>query len=178
MSKFRNFEKYEVFDDGRIWSYKSNKWLKPTTMKNGYQQVALSDNEGNIKMYLLHRVIYEAVTGEPIPPNMQVNHIDENKVNNVKSNLNLMTPKENTNWGSGIERRAKAMTNNQKLLKSLTNNKKLSKQVGAFKNGELILTFPSINEAHRQGFKKGNVCACCNGVKSYKTYKGYEWRYI
>ena len=33
MSKFRNFEKYEVYEDGRIWSYKTNKWLKPKTEK-------------------------------------------------------------------------------------------------------------------------------------------------
>ena len=173
---FRNYSKYEIHDDGRIWSYKTKKFLKPATMKNGYQRVALSDNEGNIKTYLLHRVIYEAVTGEPIPLGMQVNHIDENKENNARSNLNLMTPKQNTNWGSGIARRAKAMTNNQKLLKSLTNNKKLSKKVGAFKNNELIMSFPSLSEAGRQGFNIGTISVCCNCKR--KTHKGFEWRYI
>ena len=29
MSKFRDYDKYEVFEDGRIWSYKSKKFLKP-----------------------------------------------------------------------------------------------------------------------------------------------------
>ena len=166
MSKFRNFEKYEVFEDGRIFSYKKNKFLKPTT-KNGYQVVCLYDNEGNMKQYLVHRVVYESVTGAPIPDGLQVNHIDENKANNSISNLNLMTPKENTNWGSGIERCSKARINGKR-----------SKAVGAFKNDELVMTFPSTKECGRQGFDSGNVAACCRGVKSYKTYKGYIWRYL
>lgn len=167
---FRDFTKYEVYEDGRIWSYSRNKWLKPWTNKDGYQQVRLTDNEGKCKWYYLHRVVYETFSGEPIPDGMQVNHIDERKDNNARSNLNLMSPKQNTNWGSGIERRAKTQS------KVLINNPKRSKAVGAFKNGEIILTFPSANEAERNGFYSSAVCACCIG--KLKTYKGYEWRYL
>lgn len=166
MSKFRDFEKYEVFEDGRIWSYKSKKFLKPTTNKNGYQRVWLTDNEGKQKWYYLHRVVYESVSGEPIPNNLQCNHINECKSDNRFCNLNLLTPKQNTNWGTCVARRAKTNTNNPKH----------SKQVGAFKNGELIFTFPSVAEAHRQGFHQGNVWACCIGER--KTHKGFVWRYI
>ena len=167
MTKFRNYDKYEVFEDGRIYSYISKKFLKPYTNKNGYQQVALSDNEGNIKMYLLHRVVYETFSGSPIPEGMQVNHINEDKTDNrFFENLNLMTPKQNTNWGSGIERCRKANTNNQKK----------SKTVGAFKNNELVMTFPSTRECGRNGFYSSNVSACCRGER--KTHKGYTWRYI
>lgn len=82
MSKFRNFDKYEVYEDGRIWSYKYKKFLKLATLPSGYQIVSLSDNEGKIKNYLVHRVVYESVTGEPIPEGMQVNHINECKTDN------------------------------------------------------------------------------------------------
>ena len=50
------------------------------------------------------------------------------------------------------------------------------KQVGAFKDGELVMVFSSTTEAGRNGFIQSNVSACCNGKK--KTHKGYEWRYI
>lgn len=160
MSKFRQYDKYEVYDDGRIFSYKTKKFLKPYTMKNGYQLVHLSDNKGKIKTYYVHRVVYETFSGEPIPPNMQCNHIDEMKDNNARSNLNLMSPKQNTNWGSGIARRTK----------------KISKQVGAFKDGELVLKFQSTMEAGRNGFCQVSVARCCRGEK--KTHKGYEWRYL
>ena len=160
MCKFRDFEKYEVFEDGRIWSYKYKKFLKPTTMKNGYQRVWLTDNEGKQKWYYLHRVVYESVSGEPIPEGMQINHRSEVKTENMISNLELVTHKENCNFGTRNARVAKAQ----------------SKQVGAFKNGELIFTFPSANEARRQGYNQGAVAACCRGER--KIHKGYTWKYI
>lgn len=155
---FRDYSNYEVYEDGRIWSYNTNSFLKPKTNKGGYQTVRLADDNGKTKLYLLHRVVYETFSCKPIPPLMQVNHIDERKDNNSISNLNLMTPKENSNWGSGIERAAKSR----------------SKKVGAFKNGELIFTFPSTVEARRNGFN--SVSACCRGEQ--KTHKGYTWRYL
>ena len=166
MCKFRDFEKYEIYEDGRIWSYKTNRFLKPGTDKVGYKLVVLSDNEGNAKTYRLHRVVYEAVSGAPIPECFEVNHIDEDKSNNSFSNLNIMTHKENCNWGTGIER----------FTKALTNKPKISKAVGAFQNGKLVMTFPSTMEAERQGFSQGNIWLCCNGKR--KTHKGYTWKYL
>lgn len=167
MCKFRQYDNYEVFDDGKIYSYKSKKFLKPSTNKGGYQQVNLYDNEGKMKTYRLNRVVYEAVSGSHIPDGLQVNHINECKSDNRFENLNLMTCKENINFGS----------RNARVSKVMTNNPKLSKQVGAFdKNGELVMTFPSTMEASRQGFHKGNVSACCIGER--KTHKGFTWRYI
>ena len=167
---FKNFTKYEVYDDGRIWSYSRNKFLKPWANKDGYQRVELSDNEGKIKRYLVHRVIFESVSGEPIPEGFEINHINEDKTDCRFENLNLLTHKENINWGSGNERRAMTQS------KAMTNNPKISKQVGAFKDDELVMTFPSTREAHRQGFDSGAVGKCCNGKLPH--YKGYEWRFI
>lgn len=166
MCKFRDFDKYEIYEDGRIWSYKSKKFLKPHTLPSGYQQVHLYDNEGKSKMYRLHRVIYESVSGEPIPECYDVNHLNECKTDSRFDNLNLLTRKENINFG----------TRNERASKSLTNNTKRSKQVGAFKDGELVMTFPSTNEAGRQGFCQVSVSDCCNG--KLKTHKGYTWRYL
>lgn len=76
-----------------------------------------------------------------------------------------MTPKQNINYGTGIKRRAKSQ----------------SKQVGAYKDGNLVMTFNSTMEAGRQGFKQGNVWACCRNCFNRlgnNVYKGYEWRYI
>ena len=174
---FRDFNKYEVYKDGRIWSYKTNRFLKPETTKCGYQQVALSDNEGKIKMYLVHRVVYEAVTGEPIPNNLQCNHINECKLDNRFCNINLLTPKQNSNYGTRNERMSNNKNRSKAISKANTNNTKLSKQVGAFnRNGELVMKFASTMEAKRQGFNQGNVAACCRGERN--THKGFEWRYI
>lgn len=166
MSKFRDYDKYEVYEDGKIWSYYTNKFLKPQTRKDGYQQVQLSDNKGNKKRYYLHRIVWEAVTGAQIPEGYEINHISENKTENMVSNLELLSHKENLNYGS----------RNSKITKSMTNNPKISKAVGAFKNGELVMTFKSAREAGRNGFCKSAVVSCCNGKR--KTHKGFEWKYL
>ena len=160
MCKFRNYDNYEIYADGRIWSYKTNRFLKPQTSNRGYQLVNLYDNDGNSKTYLLHRVIYETFSGAPIPKNMQINHRSEVKTENMITNLELMSPKQNSNFGSRNSRIAEA----------------LSKQVGAFKNGELVMTFKSTQEASRQGFSQSHIVHCCNGER--KTHKGYTWRYL
>lgn len=167
---FRDYNKYEVFEDGRIWSYKYKKFLKPITTENGYQRVGLIDNEGNRKMYLLHRVVWEAVTGETIPKGMQINHRNEIKTSNMISNLELVSPKENCNW----------QTRNERISKSMTNGKR-SKQVGAYKYGKLVMTFLSTAEAGRNGFNQSAVAACCRNCyirEGNNVYKGFEWRYI
>ncbi len=164
--KFRDYSNYEIYEDGRIWSYKTKRFLKPGTNTSGYQVVVLTDNKGKGKMYLLHRVIFETFSGEPIPECMQCNHISEDKTDNRFCNINLMTPKQNINFGTGISRRAK----------------KISKQVGAFnKNGELVMTFQSTMEAQRNGFHSSAVSACCRNCYSREgnnIYKGFEWRYL
>ena len=139
--------------------------MKPATRKDGYQIVSLTDNEGKQKTYYLHRVVWEAVTGEQIPKGYEINHISEVKKSNMITNLELLTHKENNNYGSRTSRAAEA----------------LSKQVGAYKNGELIMTFPSTQEAGRQGFNEGAVAACCRNCYSREgnnKYKGFEWKYI
>ena len=169
---FRDYTKYEVFEDGRIWSYARNKWLKPHLRPDGYLVITLSDNDNNVKKYLHHRVVYESVTGQPIPEDLQVNHIDEVKTNNHISNLNLMTPKENTNWATGIERMRKGVS------KANTNHPKMSKPVAQYdKDGNLIQVWPSASEVERQlGYSQSNITMCCNGKR--KTANGFIWRYI
>ena len=170
---FKDYSNYEVYEDGKIWSYKTNKFLKPRTTKNGYQRIGLVDNEGKIKWYMLHRVVYESVTGEPIPEGMQCNHISEDKTDCSFANLNLLTPKENCNFGTRNKRIAKALS---KTLKGIIPKANPPKQVAAYKDGKLVMTFLSTREARRQGFNQGNISECCNGKR--KTHKGYTWKYI
>ena len=159
--------------------------MKPATLPNGYQQVALTDNEGNIKRYYIHRVVYEAFTGKPIQEGYEINHIDEKKYNNIVSNLELLTNKENMNFGTRNSRAAKSNTNNPKrskaISKAMTNNKKLSKKVGAFKDGKLVMIFPSTAEARRNGFNNVNISSCCRNCYNRpgnNVYKGFTWKYI
>lgn len=163
-----NFSNYIILpNEGLIWSKKRGKFIGYEDSK-GYYGITLTDDNGRVTKGKLHRFIWQAVNG-PIPEGMEVNHIDEDKTNNSIINLNLMTHKENMNFGTRTERATK------KTAKILTNGV-TSKPVGAFLNRELKFSFPSIAEASRNGFNQGNITSCCQG--KLKTYKGYEWRYL
>ena len=173
---------YQVSDEGRVRSLdrevgshhnsakKIKGKIKKTTVNNrGYLQVSLS-KDGKISTKKIHRLVWLAFNGE-IPQGLQVNHIDEDKTNNRLDNLNLMTPKENSNWGTRTER-ISAKT------RGVYNNPKVSHPVfGYDKDCNLVVSFPSIKEASRNGFNHGTVSACANGYKGYKTHKGLKWSY-
>ena len=153
---------YMVSNWGRIKSMNYNHSGKERIMKQkiqgGYYSVNLSKN-GIIKTYLVHRLVAEAFI-----PNLnnykEVNHKDENKTNNVVSNLEWCDRLYNVRYGTGIERRSKTQ----------------SKTVLQYDlNGNLIKEWKSINECGRNGFKKSNICKCCNGKQ--KTHKGFIWKY-
>lgn len=159
---FRDFKNYEVFEDGRIFSYITNKFLNPEVNHNGYLRVKLSDNDGKRKNYRVHRVVYEAVTGQPIPEGMTINHIDEDKTNNHISNLNLMTLTENNNYG----------THNLRMRRTQ------SKPVAQYdKDGNLINVYMSSKEVHRQlGYCNSSINSCCNS--KLKTAYNYIWKFL
>ena len=66
--------------------------------KNGYMQVTLTINTKR-KYYNVHRLVAQAFIDNPqnLP---QVNHKDENKLNNNVNNLEWCTAKYNCNYGS------------------------------------------------------------------------------
>ncbi len=98
----KGFSKYLISDDGRIYSLKYDKLIEPSNknnIKGSYLVVTLYNDEGQRKFMLVHRLVYMAHKGI-IPTGLQVNHKDENKENNCIDNLELMTNKENSNYGT------------------------------------------------------------------------------
>ena len=85
--------KYKIYEDGRIWSYKYNKFMKTTLYRNGYYRIGLKKDKKE-KKFLLHRLL--ALHFIPNPNNLpQVDHIDRNNQNNDLSNLRWVTSEEN-----------------------------------------------------------------------------------
>ena len=83
-----NGENYKIDLSTNTIYNSRNKALTPNKIKNGYLQIGLYKN-GKRKMYLLHRIIYQAHFGK-IPDNMVIDHIDRNPENNDISNLRLV----------------------------------------------------------------------------------------
>ncbi len=85
--------KYLIYDDGKIWSNQSNRFIKPFIMNKGYQMIRLYDNKV-LKRYTIHRLVAQHYL--PNPNNFpQVDHIDRNKTNNNVNNLRWVDNSEN-----------------------------------------------------------------------------------
>lgn len=102
------FSKYLISTDGQVYSLKSDRLLPQGITPRGYKQVDVCNDDGIKKHMRVHRLVYMAHVGV-IPQGMQINHKDEDKTNNSIDNLELMTNKENSSYGTRNERISKAM---------------------------------------------------------------------
>lgn len=132
--------------------------LKPVIVGRGYLKVNLYKNNKQ-KQYYVHRLVAEAFI--PNPENLpEVNHKDENKLNNNAENLEWCDREYNCNFG----------TRNEKVAK------KCSKPVVQYTlDGQFVREWESIRECGRNGFNQGNICMCCQG--KLKKYKDFIWKY-
>lgn len=108
--EINGFENYLIYDDGRVFSKKRNKYLKPSRTKTGYYIIGLYA-KGKKKFFLVHRLVALHFIPNPyLKP--QVDHIDGNKLNNHMINLrwvtngenqfNLVNQKNNTSGHKGV----------------------------------------------------------------------------
>ena len=101
MKDISNYEGlYAITSCGKVWSYRSKKFLSQSYDSNGYPMVNLS-NGGKVKTVYIHRLVAEAYIPNP-EGKPQVDHLDEVKTHNWVGNLAWATPGENsrrTNMG-------------------------------------------------------------------------------
>lgn len=138
-------------------------------------QVGLCGRNNERKYPLVSRLVWSAFNG-PIPDGMQVNHIDENPLNNHLDNLNLMTPKENTNYGTGIERRSKTLSKTLKGRYKYSENPNAKPVIQYDKDGNIIKEFDCLKTAAE--YYGITYCAIwCNIVGKTKYCKNSIWKY-
>lgn len=168
---------YEVSNTGQVKSlFRYRKVLKPNIMKRGYCSVELFKGS-NSKRLLIHRLVAEAFI--PNDSNLpQINHIDENPMNNTVDNLEWCTAKYNMNYGIGAKTRHLRIdysTENRKRI-ARENGMKRAKPVSQYKDGLKVNTYRSAKEASsKTGIDPSHICDVTRGKR--KTAGGYCWEY-
>jgi len=143
---------YKITKSGKIWSIKSNRFLKQRTC-NGYKMITLEKNSMNIT---IHRIVAE--TFIPNPENkIYVNHINSNKLDNRVENLEWVTQKEN------CAAHKKNISHPRKVIQMDINDNEIS-------------TFESIKKASEYiGLTAASISRVVLGINI--TAGGYKWKY-
>lgn len=159
---------YFACANGKIYSSKSNLFLKPRILPNGYERVYLTMNDGKRKDFLIHRLICAAFHGNAPFVKACVNHKDGNKSNNSASNLEWVNYSENMSHASRLG-----------LLKSQVEH---MKKVNLFRrkpiagyddNGKMVVKFLMLSEARRAGYSAVSVA-----LKKRKKSAGLTWKLL
>ena len=159
---------YQISDHGRVKSFRKGKrigakgeaLLKPTLNANGYPQVTLYRSPSDRHKFLVHRLVAEAFLANP-DSFEAVNHIDENPLNNIVTNLEWCTISYNNAYGTA------------KIRASITAGQRVQQFTI---NGVLLATYESMHIASEiTGIEKHAIKDCCSG--HCQTGAGYIWKY-
>lgn len=171
---------------GRIWDNELERWVaEQFQMRHPEKADSKIDKRCNIRMidgkrkkFYVSRLIYQAFHPEwdmfKDPRREQINHKEEDETcNNDLDNLELMTAKENSNYGTRNQR----VGEGNKLAKRDSKYERTrSKPVVCIETGEFF--WSARNAAISLGKSSGGVGSismCCRGLQH--TAYGYHWRY-
>ena len=152
---------YYIDEKGRIYSEKTHKFLSVQLDKDGYEKVRLISNDNKRHRYSVHRLMMENFHPKENMENLQVNHIDGNKVNNNLENLEWVTPGENIEhaYQIGLKNQRGEHNNASKLTES-----NVQEIIEKLKNKQSMYSIA----------KEYGVCLCT--IKLIKDKK--TWKYL
>lgn len=144
---------YQISNLGRVWSKKSNRYLKPQKDNCGYLRIQLYMGNGKVRTEKVHRLVAIAFIDNPnnLP---EVNHINHIRDDNRVENLEWVNHKENC----------------EKMQKV--------KQVGKYdREGNLLEVFNTLTQAAKaEGTTPSNILALIK--RKPQKIRKYLWKYI
>lgn len=155
--------RYQVSNTGKLKSMNYRHTGAPRIIAprdtHGYKCVHISNSDKKCRNHYVHRLVWEAFVG-PIPEGLQINHKDENKSNNSLENLELMTSKQNNNYGTKNIRGALARMKPIAQIDIATS--------------EILKKYPSLRCARKE---YGHSVAQAVTGRIKQAY-GFKWKYL
>ena len=147
--------KYQISNYGNVYSLINNVQLKGVNNGNGYLRVKLNE-----RLFYIHRLVAMAFI-QNLNNRKQINHKDENKLNNNADNLEWCSHKYNMKFGT---RNKRAIDNTKKSVIQYT------------MSGKYVCSYNSIVEAAgKMSISKGNIVSVLKGNR--KSAGGYKRKY-
>lgn len=154
---------YEVSNLGKIKNKTTGRIRKTSINNKGYEQFIVYIDK-KPKTFYVHRVVANNFL-ENFNNLPEVNHKDENKLNNCVDNLEWCDGCYNLHYGTRIER----IINKKKPL--------YIKIIQKDKNKNIIKIWENIDEiVCNNNYHRSNIYKCCQG--KLKTTYGYIWNYL
>lgn len=155
---------FEVSNQGRIRTkYYNNKGYQkdyreiiPLDNGHGYLRLNIKRNRKQITVYI-HKLVAEYFIDNP-NGYTEINHKDENKLNNSADNLEWCVHKYNANYGTAKYRRAE----------------KARKRIRCIENGKVYASMSKAAADVNVGITA--ISNCLNGRS--KSCAGYTWEYV
>lgn len=166
---------YRIYENGDLQNIKTGKFLKGQISNSGYLNYNIRLNSGEKKRKYSHILVAEAfIVNENPQIKTQVNHIDGNKLNNHKNNLEWVSPSENLKHAVKNKLYNPIITK-EMIEKSVKEKSKPIKQVNILTKE--IKYYNSIIECSKtEHIARESIRKVLNGKK--ENHKNYKWEYL
>ena len=154
--------KYQVSNTGKVKSFaikKEGQILKPQVTR-GYAYVGLCRDSKRQKNHLIHRIVASAFAPNP-NGYKEVNHKDEDKLNNNADNLEWCTREYNMSYKNARIRQG--VSQGKPVLQFTMDNLPIAKYYSAEFAGKI------------NNIDSSSIIKCCIGKRSFAG--GYKWKY-